>query len=231
MRGHEVNIQPFQTSTSSSSARPATQAQSALASADFETFLKMLTVQMQNQDPMNPIDSADYAVQLATFSGVEQAVRTNQLLESLQSQFGFFGMAQLASWVGQEARAAAPVHLDGMPVTLSPNPVAAADRAVLVVRDSRDRIVAREDIPVSADPFEWTGSDATGAALPSGNYTLFVESYNAEELLRVTPVEYYAPIVEARSGTGGTSLVLRGGIEVLATDVTALRMPQYGQPG
>ncbi len=40
-------------------------------SADFETFLKMLTVQMQNQDPLNPVDSSDYATQLATFSGVE----------------------------------------------------------------------------------------------------------------------------------------------------------------
>lgn len=36
---------------------------------DFNTFLRMLTVQMQNQDPLNPIDSTDYAVQLATFSG------------------------------------------------------------------------------------------------------------------------------------------------------------------
>ena len=50
-------------------------------SSDFETFLRMLTVQMQNQDPLNPIQSSDFAVQLATFSGVEQQVRTNDLLE------------------------------------------------------------------------------------------------------------------------------------------------------
>ena len=46
-------------------------------SSDFETFLKMLTVQMENQDPLNPVDSADFAVQLATFSSVEQQVLTN----------------------------------------------------------------------------------------------------------------------------------------------------------
>jgi len=48
----------------------------------------MLTVQMQNQDPLNPVDSSDYAVQLATFSNVEQQVQTNDILRELQSQMG-----------------------------------------------------------------------------------------------------------------------------------------------
>jgi flagellar basal-body rod modification protein FlgD len=218
-----MNILPSQFNTATSNGAP--QASSAFASSDFQTFLKMLTTQMQNQDPMNPIDSADYAVQLATFSGVEQAVRTNQLLESLQSQFGLLGMAQLAGWVGQEARASAPVYVDGSPVTLSPNPAAIADRAVLVVRDTQGRVVSREDIPVSTDPYEWTGTDSIGAPLQRGRYTLSLESYFGDDLLRTTPMEYYAPIMEARGGAGGTKLVLRGGIEVLATDVTALRIP------
>ena len=77
-------------------------------SADFETFLKMLTVQMQNQDPLNPIDSADYAVQLATFSGVEQQVQTNDLLKGLAASLGAAGLSEMAGWVGMEARTAAP---------------------------------------------------------------------------------------------------------------------------
>ena len=55
-------------------------------SSDYTLFLRLLTTQMQNQDPLNPMDSADYAMQLATFSGVEQQVRSNQLLESLAAQ-------------------------------------------------------------------------------------------------------------------------------------------------
>ena len=55
-------------------------------SSDFETFLKMLTTQLQNQDPLDPVKSEDFAVQLATFSGVEQQVLTNDLLESLGAQ-------------------------------------------------------------------------------------------------------------------------------------------------
>lgn len=194
-------------------------------SSDFETFLKMLTTQMQNQDPLNPIESSDYAVQLATFSNVEQSVRTNQLLEAMQQQFGIMSMSQLAGWVGQEARAAGPVYVDGQPVTLSPNPAATADRVMLVVRDSSGTIVSREEIPVSADAYEWTPLDATGAPLPQGLYTVSAESYYDDSLLMTNDVEHYARILEARGGLNGTRLVLSGGVEIAATDITALRVP------
>lgn len=197
-------------------------------SSDFETFLQMLTTQMQNQDPLNPIDSSDYAVQLATFSNVEQSVRTNQLLESMQQQFGILSMSQLAGWVGQEARAAGPVHVDGRPITLSPNPAATADRVMLVVRDSSGQIVSREEIPVSADAFDWTPTDATGAPLPEGLYDISVESYYRDSLLLTDQVEHYSRILEARGGLQGTRLVLAGGVEIAATDITALRVPSGG---
>jgi flagellar basal-body rod modification protein FlgD len=206
------------------SATTTTNAPAAAAlSSDFETFLKMLTTQMQNQDPLNPVDSADYAVQLATFSGVEQSVRTNQLLESLGQQFGLLGMAQMAGWVGQEARADAPVWMDGDPVTLAPNPAAAADRAVLVVRNATGDVVGREDLPITTEPYVWQGKGITGADLPDGKYTLSLESYLGDDLLATTPMESYAKIMEARGTSSGTVLVLEGGIEVPATKITALR--------
>ena len=63
-----------------------------------DQFLTLLVAQLQNQDPMNPIDSADYAVQLATFSGVEQQVRTNQLLADMQGKFSQRGFSEPADW-------------------------------------------------------------------------------------------------------------------------------------
>ncbi|MDQ2065311.1 flagellar hook capping FlgD N-terminal domain-containing protein [Xinfangfangia sp. CPCC 101601] len=194
-------------------------------SADFTTFLKMLTVQMQNQDPMNPIESSDYAVQLATFSGVEQQVRSNQLLEALAAQFSLVGMSQLAGWVGQEARAAADVWYSGMPVTLAPNPVANADSAVLVVKDQTGAVVSREGIPVSTELYQWFGGDAAGNPLPEGRYSLSLESVRAGEVIQTDPMEYYGRVIEARGGAGGVRLVFAGGIEVLASDITALRAP------
>ncbi len=211
--------------STSTTLQPVVQPKAAAITSDFETFLKMLTTQLQNQDPLNPIDSADYAVQLATFSGVEQAVKTNQLLEELQGQFGILGMAQLAGWVGQEARSAGPVWMDGDPVTVSPAPATGADRAVLVVKDAQGRLVSREDIPPTTEAYQWLGAGTTGDPLPTGKYTLELESYLGDTLLRTAPVEAYARILEAQGGATGTTLVLEGGIKVAATAVTALRVP------
>ncbi len=200
--------------------------QASKLTSDFDTFLRMLTVQMQNQDPLNPIDSADYAVQLATFSGVEQQVRTNQLLTDMQARFQQMGMADMAGWIGQEARSPAPIRFEGSPVNLSPTPAAGADRAVLVVKDARGTLVSREDIPTSAAPYQWLGADAQGNPLPPGAYTLSLESLQGDRVLSTTPIEHYARVVEVRTTPQGPTLVLEGGIEVASSDVTALRLPR-----
>lgn len=194
--------------------------------SDFNTFLRMLTVQMQNQDPLKPIDSADYAVQLATFSGVEQQVRTNQLLADLQAKFQQLGLAEMAGWVGKEARTNAPVVYEGAPITLSPNPAVGSDRAVLVVRDSAGTLVSREEIPASIKPYQWLGAGMDGAPLPTGTYTITLESMRGDTRIDSRPVEHYARIIEAKGSSTGTTLVLRGGTEVPAASVTALRSPQ-----
>lgn len=213
-----------QTSAANSAATPVPAKTNAISS-DFETFLKMLTTQLKNQDPLQPIDSADYAVQLATFSGVEQQVRTNQLLENLGAQFGVMGMSQLAAWVGQEARAAGPVWMDGDAVTLAPEPKVGADRAILVVRDAAGGLVSREDVPPATTAYEWFGADIEGNPLPTGKYSLTMESYAGDRLLASAPVQAYSRIIEAKNGPAGTTLILEGGIEVAAKDITALRVP------
>lgn len=208
--------------TSTTTATSATRTTKATTS-DYDTFLKMLTTQMQNQDPLNPIDSADYAVQLATFSGVEQQTKTNQLLETMMSRFDLLAMSELAGWVGNEARADVPVQFSGTPVTIAPQPDGKADRAVLVVKNAAGSVVSRDDLVLPARPFDWQGTDVTGAVLPNGRYTLSVESYAGEVRLGASAVESFARIDEVRGGSGGTRLVLAGGVEVDATSVTAVR--------
>ena len=134
-------------------------------------------------------------------------------------------MAEMASWIGKEARSDAPVLYQGTPVTLSPNPAIGADRAVLAVRDMAGNLVSREEIPVSAEPYQWLGAGADGMPLPPGTYTIMLESMNGEEVMDSRPIEYYALVTEARGGPSGTKLVLEGGVEVLANSVTALRAP------
>ena len=215
----------FIQSASAASAPTANSASTGALSSDFETFLKMLTTQMKNQDPLNPIESQDFAVQLATFSGVEQQVRTNDLLESLAGGLGLSGISQLAGWVGMEARVDAPADYDGAPITLFPNPDPASDAAMLVVRDGFGRVASREAVPVDAISVDWVGLDGNGTPLPPGKYTFELESLNAGQVTSTKPVEHYALITEARQGPSGIEIVLRGGESVLADLVSALRNP------
>lgn len=193
--------------------------------ADFTTFLRMLTTQMENQDPLNPMESTDFAVQLATFSGVEQQVQTNRLLSSLSGQFGLMGMAQLSGWIGQEARSAGPVHFDGQPVTLSFQPAPMADDLALVVRDARGNLVAREQVPPGQTSYRWLGGDAAGNPAAPGIYSFQLENLRAGEVIRTDPAQSYARIEEARRDGDQITLILRGGVAISADAVTALRAP------
>ncbi len=197
--------------------------QGALLSSDFKTFLKMLTTQARNQDPLNPMDSSDYAQQLATFSGVEQQVRTNTLLESLAAQLGGGGLTQYAPWVGMEARVTAPVSFDGAPLTLYLSPVSGADRADLVTLDSAGNEVARYTAPLGTGSIVWAGTDAAGQSLPSGVYSFRLEGYSGDTLIGATAVESYARINEVRSDAAGTVFTLDSGAEVTVNGIGALR--------
>ena len=194
---------------------------------DYETFLRMMTVQIKNQDPLSPMSADDFAAQLATFSAVEQQTKTNDLLTQQLAQTAQNSMVQMAGWVGKEARIAAPVHFDGThPVSLSPNPALNADRAVLVVKDAGGNEVSRIEIPVSSADYEWLGLDSNGEALPEGVYELSLESYEGEELLGSTGVEYFGLIEEIRSSSSGVTALFPGGIEVSTALVSALRAPR-----
>ena len=215
--------------TSASSATTTAQTSAAqstsVLSGDFEMFLQMLTVQMQNQDPLNPVDSTDYATQLATFSGVEQAVLTNDLLKSLSSQLTSGGLADMAAWVGKEARVAAPGYFDGEPITLAPNPAVLADAAEIVVRNDLGVVVQRFDVPISAEPVEWAGVDTGGYPFPEGMYSFELVSSLEGEVLTEDTVEIYATVTEVRAQDGETILILDGGSAVATSQVSALRDP------
>lgn len=196
-----------------------------MISSDFQTFLEMLTAQMNNQDPLNPIDSSDYAVQLATFSSVEQQVQTNDLLNNLIARMSDTGITQLAGWVGMEARTSAPVHFDGSPINLSPLPAALADEAWLVVRNEKGEEVAREQLGLTGGEMTWAGTDSAGRPFKEGVYSFEVENHAEGSLLGTTPVESYANVVEAQNFDGTMVLVLQGGVQVRSSDVMALRNP------
>ncbi|EBA13822.1 flagellar hook capping FlgD N-terminal domain-containing protein [Roseobacter sp. CCS2] len=202
---------------------PAPSAASTQIGSDFEVFLQMLTAQMKYQDPLNPVDSTDYATQLATFSGVEQAVLTNDLLKSLTTQMNTGGLVDMAALVGKQVKSTAPAYFDGQPLTLLPAQNVAADTAELVVRNEAGDEVQRTAIDPGAQTLEWAGVSPNGSPFAAGIYQFEIVSKSGDDIIAQTPVETYSTVNEVRLEGSATILVLSGGVSVASDQVTALR--------
>lgn len=218
-----MDITSTQTAQTTSQLAASQSQANAVLSSDFETFLQMLTAQAKYQDPLEPIDSSEYAAQLAQFSMVEQQVLSNDLLSALGAQMVSGNIGQIASWIGMEARTTAAVAFDGTPITVLPRSEPGADEAILIAYGPDGEEVLREQIPTGTEPFEWRGLADNGSTLPSGNYSFAVESRATGQILNTIPAETYTRITEARRAGAETVFVLSGGSTVLASEVAALR--------
>ena len=199
---------------------------SSLLTSDFEVFLQMLTTQARYQDPLEPIDSSEYAAQLAQFSMVEQQVQTNTLMEQLVSALNISESSNLASWIGLEALTSGPADFSGAPLTVYPNANSAADELYLIAKDSAGNTVDRRQISNSSDPVIWDGETSSGTAASAGAYSFEVEALAQGEVISTEAARVYGRVTEARMDAGTTYVVLASGYLVPATDVQGLRQPQ-----
>lgn len=218
--------QTQQTQQSGQSSGAGSTTPSGQISSDFETFLKMLTVQMKNQDPLNPLESTDYATQLATFSGVEQAVLTNDLLKSLTTQMSVGGLVDMAALVGKEVRSAAPVFFDGQPLELLPAQSVTGDTIELVVRNQAGDEVQRVPVPQGSDTIRWTGISANETPFLVGLYSFEIVGKSDGEVVSESSAEAYSRVQEVRIEAGKTVLLFAGGASISSDEVTALREVQ-----
>ena len=193
--------------------------------SDFDTFLQMLTAQAKYQDPLEPLDSAEYASQLAQFSSVEQGVLTNELLEQVVAQLGSHDLTSLASWIGKDVRNTAAVFFSGSPLTLSFDPVDGATDAELIAYDENGAEVDRMEIDPDAGTVQWYGMTSSGTQLPDGLYSFRLEHYAETKRIGASPVYNYARITELTRLDGETRLSLENGGSVTLDDVLAVRAP------
>ncbi|WP_328288482.1 flagellar hook capping FlgD N-terminal domain-containing protein [Paracoccus lichenicola] len=215
-------ISALASSTAATAATTTSTATSAADSTHYDTFLKMLTTQLQNQDPLNPMEGSDFAVQLATFSGVEQQAQTNKLLEQMVAQAGG-SLGQLADWIGKEVRTTEPVWFGDEALTLDIAPASTADSVALVVLNESGREVSREEIGTGEGQIDWYGRDSAGEKLADGRYAFVIESSRAGEVISEDTVGAYVRVAEAEIGTRGVELIFEGGGSALASEIEALR--------
>jgi len=150
---------------------------------DFDDFLTLLTTQLQNQDPMDPMDSGEFTQQLVAFTGVEQQIQTNQNLETIADLSRLNNIGNIASYLGNEALIEAPFGdhtTDG--ITWQYANSEAMDSATLrVLNESGDTIYeGTAETAHGIHEFVWDGKTSADVLAEPGNYQLEVTTFDSE---------------------------------------------------
>ncbi|HWA04453.1 MAG TPA: flagellar hook capping FlgD N-terminal domain-containing protein [Rhizomicrobium sp.] len=189
---------------------------------NFDTFLTLLTTQLQNQDPLSPMDSTQFTQQLVAFSSVEQQINTNDNLKSLIA----LSLSQQASaavnYIGHSVVLTnGKGSLNGGTVDWTYNLGAQSTGTILTVTNASGQVVyttSGETAQGNSD-FTWDGKDAGGNQLPDGEYTLSVQAVAADGSAITTTVASKA-IVTAVDMSGTTPMLVLGAMEIPLSDVS-----------
>jgi len=144
---------------------------------DFNTFLTLLTTQLQNQSPTDPLDTNQLTNQLVQFASVEQQIAMNQNLGRLISLQQSAQLTAAAPLIGRrtEVESERLSLQDGRAEVRLPA-AGTARTAEIAVLDPAGRVLRQQVVPLGAAPTGWTwdGRDATGRSLPDGAYRVQV---------------------------------------------------------
>ena len=188
-----------------------------------KNFLKMLTVQLQNQDPMNPMDNAAMTSQLAALNQVDGINKLNTSVNALVAQMQSANFMNLSSSVGKTALAqGTQVYFAGQSVGMAAKLDAAAASLKAVIRDSNSQIVNQFDFgptPAGMTDFIWDGGDDAGKQVMAGMYTLELTATDTQGKTSA-PAAYVGAMV-ASIGQEGTDMKvgLSDGRNILTTDI------------
>jgi flagellar basal-body rod modification protein FlgD len=176
--------------TSSSGASTSATAQAAGSSAsqqlagNFDTFLQLLTTQLQNQDPLDPLDTDQFTQQLVEFSSVEQQINTNtnlQTMISLQQATEATSALQLVgSTVTVGGNSATLSNATNSPASWSLTAPSAATANVTITNAAGQTAYAGTvSLSAGSQNYSWNGQGNNGTTWPDGTYTLTVKATNA----------------------------------------------------
>lgn len=179
-------------------------------SSNYETFLRLLTTQLQNQDPLEPQDATKFTEQLVSYSQVEQQIATNSSLDALIALTKSAAGSNAVSYLGKNAFTAGPVSslVDGQASWQYSLPRDAASIQINVTDLSGHvlRTLPAAD-KVGAHSITWDGKNSSGTQLPDGSYRLSIVAKSADD----------KNISAAVSGAGVISEIDMSGIEPLVS--------------
>lgn len=176
--------------------------------ADFNMFLKLLTTQMQHQDPLDPMDTSEYTQQLVQYSQVEQSLQQTSTLKDILSRLSSQDMAQASAFIGREARFASPIAgLGAAPATWSYVADRQPSAITATVTDASGRVVNERTIaPGAQGRYAWDGTTADGSRAADGAYTLSLKALDANG--GTIPVTINSVAIVKDVVTDGTNVML-----------------------
>jgi flagellar basal-body rod modification protein FlgD len=194
-----------------------------------QRFLKLLVTQLNNQDPLNPMQNAELTSQLAQMSTVTGIEKLNATLSGLVNQTGTNQVLQAAALVGynvlspgnQIATAAPKEGEDPTPVPFAVQlPGTAGDVQVKIV-DGAGRTVRTLELgslPEGVNAVTWDGKADDGSVAPAGNYSFTVVASNDGTKVEATALTF-AQVAAVKQGANGVVLELANGRSVSLDDV------------
>ena len=213
--------------TTGSSSTTSTAASSAKLTQDYNSFLKLLTTQMQNQDPLSPMESTEFTNQLVQFSQVEQQISQNTKLDKLvslqnnnqtQASLGFIGL-------DVEATGNAFTY-DGNPVKMSYTLPETPTSTKIQIKNEKGVTVQTIDGVRSTNRQEltWDGKKSDGTAAPAGDYTMTVMAPKSDSKLMTAKTTVFGRVSGIEAGNGVTTLMM-GKVPVKMEDVINAQLP------
>ncbi|MDR3415006.1 MAG: FlgD immunoglobulin-like domain containing protein [Nevskia sp.] len=190
-------------SAASSAASAATAAASNVVNE--QDFLKLMTSQLQDQDPLNPVSNAEFFSQIAQFSTVSGIDQLNSSFSSLSSALATSQTLQAANLVGQSVLvpgSQGQLTSSGMYGAVQ---VPASGDVTVQIHNSAGALVNTLDLGTQSAgtvPFGWDGKDANGNALPTGAYTISAQvGSGSSAQAAITDVAAQVQSVSVNSGT------------------------------
>lgn len=198
---------------------------------NFDTFLALLTTQLQNQSPLDPLDTNQFTQQLVQFTEVEQTVKQNENLESLIQLTAANTITNVVGFLGGEITlGGTTAELSGGTASWNYELASAAESATITVKDANGVPVFTTTGPAPAgkSTFLWDGRMDTGGTAPDGEYTLSVSAVDSTGTAIQVKTES-SGIVDGVDFSGDEPILLIGSKKVKLDEIVSVKLPN-GQP-
>ncbi|HKB53174.1 MAG TPA: flagellar hook assembly protein FlgD [Ramlibacter sp.] len=188
-----------------------------------QRFLKLLVTQLNNQDPLNPMDNAQLTSQLAQMSTVSGIEQMNQTLNSMLGAGNSTQMLQSAAMVGRSVLSAGNEIVAGNGASaFAVDLPASAASAKAVITDGAGNTVRTIDmgaLPAGVSAGTWDGTSDAGTAVPVGTYQITVQAANGANPVSGTTLVYDQVTSVSQSAASGLTLDLASGRSIGLADV------------